>query len=679
MRTTTDESIAGNSSAVASEEARSSRQLKPGGCTAKWLLELLASPLGRELRRSGRAKSVACASIFLISLGVRALAWQDSYVELAQKGPWMLEHARHYKSEALRILHDGGILFPREPVDPGDARLILHPPGYSAFMAGIFAIFGESDSAVRIAQIMLDGLSAVMVLLIAARLFNLTIATLAALLVGLSPHFAHYSLWTSPDTLCVLPILLAMYLTIRTVERPRLVTIIAAGAMIGVSCWLRANALLLAPVLAVVLLLLVDHRKRFVYAGALVAATLFVVSPITFRNWVLFHHFIPISITGGENLVVGIADYDRDGRFGMPASDLDAAAKDALWHNRPDYAASPWLPDGVERDQARYTRGLEVIRGNPGWFLGVMARRAFFMLTYNDSRSAQWPFNTSRVPTVSAAPPPLHSPAGIGTNNADWSSAGSALLADGSLLSPRAQASLDDDNRLLIAGDTEEFGDQFASAPIAVQPNTDYLIRAELALDQGLAAVKVMSSERDRVLESAIISGHERRRRVRKLAENDESYTRVDPKDRMAVFDLVFASGDRRDVRFVVSNNGPAGALMRVDRLELFNLGATPYLWTGYPRVLLKGLQWTVFNTAAMLPLVAAGVLLLVLARRGRAIALLLTVPGYYLVAQSALSTEYRYILTIHNFLFVAAAVTLYCAGQLIKRGALSARRSMLH
>jgi len=45
-------------------------------------------------------------------------------------------------------------------------------------------------------------------------------------------------------------------------------------------------------------------------------------------------------------------------------------------------------------------------------------------------------------------------------------------------------------------------------------------------------------------------------------------------------------------------------------------------------------------------------------------------VPVYYLCAQSAFHTEYRYILAIHYFLFTAAAVTLYSAGKLIAHSA---------
>jgi hypothetical protein len=48
----------------------------------------------------------------------------------------------------------------------------------------------------------------------------------------------------------------------------------------------------------------------------------------------------------------------------------------------------------------------------------------------------------------------------------------------------------------------------------------------------------------------------------------------------------------------------------------------------------------------------------------------LLAVPLYYLLAQSAFHTEYRYVLAIHYFLFIMAAVTLYSAEKLVIEGA---------
>jgi hypothetical protein len=66
------------------------------------------------------------------------------------------------------------------------------------------------------------------------------------------------------------------------------------------------------------------------------------------------------------------------------------------------------------------------------------------------------------------------------------------------------------------------------------------------------------------------------------------------------------------------------------------------------------------FITAIILPLVVSGLILLALRRQGHVLAILLAVPVYYFCFQSVLHTEYRYVLVIHYFLFVIAAVTIH-------------------
>lgn len=648
--------------------------------TAKWTADrfgLHATPPARW-RRS--IILLTCASLFLIAVGVRLLHWQDYRAELTRGEPWMADLVRQYKSEAQQMREGGGLLFPRAPVDPGDARLLLHPPGYSILMAAVFGLWNDSNSAVRCVQIIGDGLAVVMVFLIAAELLNGAIALIAGLLAALSPHLAFYSLWLSPDSLAVLPILLAIYLLIKATKRPRLSTVIAAGAMIGVSCWLRANALMLAPFFALALAALVVRGKRLRYALTLIGATILVIAPITIRNAILFHRFIPLSIAGGENLVVGIGDLDKQGRFQMPTSDQDAALKDAEWHNRPDYARNPWAPDGIERDQYRYVRGLQVIRAHPFWFAGGMLRRAAFMLSYNDARPADWPFNTASVPIISAEPAVAHAATRPDDAPPVWSSAVAGWLTDEAITAPAADVALDADGQSLrITGDSSAFGDQFASAPLPIKPQTDYLLTLKIKAEQAAAAVKVTTVDRRFTLASAILdsppaeSAPSRKPKSEKRKPSSDEPT---GEPEMSLLQMVFASGDHSAVRLVISNNGPASTLhiTQVGQADLFELGATPHLWTRYPRALAHGLQKNLFKTRGMLPLVIAGLLLLGLAGRGRVLVVLLVVPLYYLCVQSALSTEYRYILALHYCLFIASAVALYCAG--ITIGQLTSRLS---
>ena len=364
--------------------------------------------------------------------------------------------------------------------------------------------------------------------------------------------------------------------------------------------------------------------------------------------------------------------------------------KDAEWNGRPDYAASLWAPDGIERDRVRFARGLAVIRSNPGWFLGVMLRCAGFMFRYNDSSAHQWPLNTAVVPVLSAEPsfghslpagetePPLSPSSAVlvlnGTvipqsvaltddNQPAWSSSPEELIANGTVLSPKTAVSLAVENQTLqVAGDDSEYGDQYESALIPIHRDTDYVIAIPVRPVQGNMALKITGADRRIACALASISDAEMEAKgtVLESVEGDPAVAR-----KMTVIQMPFASGKNTEVRLVLSNNGTDASrhAVQAGQPQIFEIGPTPYTWTRYPRTFVRSLERNAFTTARMLPSVILGIALLALARRRSVLVIVLAVPVYYLCAQSALSTEYRYILGIHYFLFVTAAVTLHSFG----------------
>lgn len=642
----------------------------------------ITSPVQPPKRRGRAQLVVVCAIIFFSAATVRLLRFQDVQGALNGKGALLKDLINPYWKETERILREGRLLFPLEYPDSGDARLILHPPGYPIVLAAIFKASGDYDSLLRrtqLVQIACDCLAAALVFLIAAELLPFAAAVIAGLLVAASPHLSFYSLWLTPDSLAALPVLAAMYLIIMAAKEPRITTVIAAGVMVGLSCWLRSNALLLAPFLAAVVVAVIKTGGRWRYAAAMAASAMIVISPITIRNWALFHRFIPLSLGAGITLIEGIADYDKGGRFGMPGFDVDVKEKDAEWYGRPEYAENVWTPDGIERDRGRFGRGLEVVRSNPAWFAGVMLRRAAFMLRYNDSRPYEWPFSSANVDLVSAEPPFGHWPADWQGRQVVWSKAPGEAVATGTVLSGRAEVSLGGDPPAIrVAGDDSQFGDQFASEPIALEEFTDYVLAFPAGLEAGAVAAKVTTSDRRITLASAMILGQgaeaERvsKKRAKKAPAEGRAAPYIDPADEqpLSVIEIPFASGGRTEARLVISNNGPAAArpAALIGDARLIKFGPTPQTWSRFLRAPIRALQRNLFTTSHMLPLVIAGVLLLALAGRGRALATLLAVPAYYLLAQSAFHTEYRYILAIHYFFLIAAAVAFYCAGLLIIR-----------
>lgn len=631
----------------------------------EWMIERLAveSSDAASLKRQRIRRAILCAVLFLLASGVRLLHWQDSGAAFEQGKILPAALIRSYEREADRISDQGSILFPQETVDEGDARMIVHPPGYSILIAAMTDRETRSYTRLRLFQILLDSLSTTVVFLIAAELLPLAAAFIAGLLTALSPHLAYYSLWLTPESAAVLPVLLAVYLTLRN-SRHRLISAAVAGVCVGVACWLRANCLLLAPFLAIMILLLFERGKKLRAAGVMVAAALAVIAPITIRNYVVYGRFIPLSLGSGITLVEGIADYDTEERFGMPDDDRASLLKDVEWHNRPDYGGNLWSPDGVERDRARFARGFSVIRSNPGWFLGVMLRRSAFMLRYNGSGSQRWPMSTANVPVISSEPQFGHAVSMPEDAQPALSVSPTALMAEGEKL--EAEVSIIEDGRLLeVAGDESAFADQFASAPVAVKKNTDYVLTLRVKLNQGRMAVKVTDAARRIALASTILEIDQKRSKKKKQDEAEGEQT-------LSAIEMPFASGDRNEVRIVISNNGRSEerSVAELGEAQLFEAGPTPYQWTRLPRIAVRGIQKNLFVTSRLLPIIAIGIALLALARRKKEIVLLLAVPFYYLCFQSILHTEYRYILTIHYFLFIFAAVALYFFGAMIRLAA---------
>ncbi|MEO6390275.1 MAG: hypothetical protein ABIP75_00405, partial [Pyrinomonadaceae bacterium] len=118
--------------------------------------------------------------------------------------------------------------------------------------------------------------------------------------------------------------------------------------------------------------------------------------------YVVFGQFIPVSIGKGLNLAEGIGDYDHEAKFGMPHSDTEMMALEAKWHNRPEYANSFFVPDGIERDRDLTARSFAIMRANPGWFSTVLLRRGAMML-----RMERVPAMDQRALSAGREPAPL--------------------------------------------------------------------------------------------------------------------------------------------------------------------------------------------------------------------------------------------------------------------------------
>ncbi len=591
-----------------------------------------------EPRRSPSRSILLCSFIiFLVAFGVRLLAFEDNRHEALKVQTAVTEGYRH----TGRLLREGGISSFFSASSPlADPNHLGHPPGYSILMAIASVFSSDTDAAVRFVQITADAAAAVVIFLIACALVSNAVAFIAGLLVALAPQFTYNSTLLLPDTLSVLPLLLAVYCLTRAVKRPRLALFIAAGALIGVSCWLRANAMMLVFFAALWIPFLFERGRRARYALSLMGGMLLVVAPLTLRNAIVYQHFIPISLGAGQTLLEGIADYDTTARFGIPATDMGIMKMEAEAYARPDYYGTLFNPDGILRERLRLKRGFTVIGTHPFWFAGVMLRRAAGML------------RLERVHRISVEPPIKQSLA-VGAQPV-WSNSPADLLTNQTTRSSASQISLTaQGERLIVRADDSKDNEQLSTAPFKLQRDTAYTLRVPVRIEQGRMTINVAGLRRSTPYAFVILEAED---------------WKTSAEQPLKTIELPFVSRDDGEARIIFANNGSPAIqrpIVEVGQMEVYALGPSPPSWTRYPRAFLNFIQ-RFFITAVMLPLALCGLFLLLRKRHWQTLALLLLVPAYYLCFQSTLHTEYRYVLAIHYLLFVLVAFALYTAGERI-------------
>jgi hypothetical protein len=217
-------------------------------------------------------------------------------------------------------------------------------------------------------------------------------------------HLSYHSNLILPDSLCALPVLAGAYLLIQAERKPDagFWRYVLAGLMIGSSVWLRPNAMLMGPFLAVSLFGVTTTSKAKTSRRAVMAlVSILVFAPITVRNYLVYHRFVPVQVGMGLNLWTGIAQAGGE-RFGAVGYDRLVAAQEAIVYSQPSYGTHWYTPDGIARDHDRTKRSLAVIRDHPFWYAGSVFRRLAHMFNYSAEAALVSRGNDHRLAEVGA-------------------------------------------------------------------------------------------------------------------------------------------------------------------------------------------------------------------------------------------------------------------------------------
>jgi len=171
-------------------------------------------------------------------------------------------------------------------------------PGYTFLLAAVYAMFGHSWAAARVAQALLGAATCLVIGRLGSRLFPGSIGWAAALVYAVDPYAIYFCGYLLSEPLCVL------------LTTASLLALVRAGSQRGwEAAWscLCALATLTRPNMGLMLplgLLWLLRRpgSGFRRCGLALAVFCLTLLPWTVRNYSVYGRFVPVTTRGGYNL-----------------------------------------------------------------------------------------------------------------------------------------------------------------------------------------------------------------------------------------------------------------------------------------------------------------------------------------------------------------------------------------
>jgi len=321
--------------------------------------------------------------LFVAAISVRVLTLQFMRAHLNDPAWFQTGSYAKFDRQARDILDGRQKLFWID--DPTRTDLVQYPPAFPALVALIYKLTG--DHSAYSVQLVLWFVDLILSLLLIAGIAKTAYGSRAAIaggfVVALSPLFAMYAAYPSADVPTTWFVLGGNWLLLLAAQRKSVRLALAAGAALGIACWLRVNPLYLCVGWAVALIICVKDvwSLRLKVGAAALAGTVVVIAPIVIRNYLVFPDFTPTGGTIGVNLWEGLGETELGQQHGFILGDDKMVALERERMGRPgDMQVEMQFPDGIRRDRERTREALAFIRQHPVWYLGVMLGRMWGML-----------------------------------------------------------------------------------------------------------------------------------------------------------------------------------------------------------------------------------------------------------------------------------------------------------
>jgi 4-amino-4-deoxy-L-arabinose transferase-like glycosyltransferase len=220
------------------------------------------------------------------AISVRVLTLQFMRAHLNDPAWFQVGSYAKFDRQARDILEGRQRLFWID--DPTRTDLAQYPPAFPALVALIYKVTGD-HSAYSVQLVLWFADLILLLLLIAgitATAFGPRAAVVSGFVVALSPLFAMYAAFPSADVPATWFVLGGSWLLLLAAQRKSVRLALAAGAALGIACWLRVNPLYLCVGWAIALIICVKDSPslRLKLGAAALAGTVALIAPIVIRN-----------------------------------------------------------------------------------------------------------------------------------------------------------------------------------------------------------------------------------------------------------------------------------------------------------------------------------------------------------------------------------------------------------
>jgi len=202
------------------------------------------------------------------------------------------------------------LVTPKVSFSPFRTRMVFYPPLYPYFIAVCYSLFG-SLAAVKWAQVLVGVLLVPAVGRVGAQAFGERAGLFAAAWAAFYPELVWYSVHFWSETLYLVLLWWGFERLLAADRAASWRPAAVAGVVWGLAVLVRETSLYATPLVALWLFSRRAPGSR-ARAAAFLLAALLAVAPWTYRNWVVFRAFVPVSTAGGLNLWQGNAGIPRE-------------------------------------------------------------------------------------------------------------------------------------------------------------------------------------------------------------------------------------------------------------------------------------------------------------------------------------------------------------------------------